>query len=100
MVSTISQLRVLFAIIPIFRSFAAGAQAQGKKPTAFPELAADVGQDREQLLVTGAKSEGKIVWYTSLAGGSYKALVEGFEAKYPGVKIEVYRAPGSELTTR
>src|SRR2546422_826328 len=39
MVSTISQLRVLFAIIPIFLSFAAAAQAQGKKPTAFPELA-------------------------------------------------------------
>ena len=100
MVSTISQLRVLFAIIPIFLSFAAGAQAQGKKPTAFPELAAYVGPDREQILLAGAKNESKVVWYTSLAGGSYKALVEAFEAKYPDIKIEVYRAPGSELTTR
>ena len=100
MVSTINQLRVLFAIIPIFLSFAAIAHAQGKKPTTFAELAAYVAPDREQILLAGAKSEGKLVWYTSLAGGSYKALVEAFEAKYPGVKVEVYRAPGSELTTR
>jgi iron(III) transport system substrate-binding protein len=100
MVSTINQLRVLFAIIPIFLSVAAIAHAQGKKPTTFAELAAYVAPDREQILLAGAKSEGKLVWYTSLAGGSYKALVEAFEAKYPGVKVEVYRAPGSELTTR
>jgi iron(III) transport system substrate-binding protein len=73
---------------------------QAKKPTSVAELAAYTGRDREQILLNGAKSEGKVVWYTSLAGGSYKAIVEAFEAKYPGVKVEVYRAGGSDLTVR
>ena len=34
--------------------------------------------DREQVLYTGAKTEGKITWYTSLAGDSYKAMVKVF----------------------
>jgi iron(III) transport system substrate-binding protein len=73
---------------------------QTKKPASIAELAAYVGADREQLLYSGAKSEGKLVWYTSLAGGSYKALVKAFEAKYRGVPVEVYRASGSELVVR
>ena len=94
------QLRFLFAVVAILLNSAVVAHGQGKDPTSLAELAAYVGPDREQLLFAGAKTEGKVVWYTSLAGGSYKALVEAFEAKYPGVKVEVYRAPGSELTVR
>ena len=44
------------------------------------------------MFLQGAKTEGKITWYTSLAGGSYKELAAAFEAKYPGVKVESYRA--------
>ena len=43
-------------------------------------------RDREQRLAAGAEAEGKVVWYTSLAGSSYKELAQGFEKKYPGVK--------------
>jgi iron(III) transport system substrate-binding protein len=64
------------------------------------ELASYMGADREQILYEGAKSEGKIVWYTSLSGGSYKALAAAFEAKYPGVGVEVYRAAGADLALR
>jgi iron(III) transport system substrate-binding protein len=74
--------------------------AQTKKPASFAEMAASTGSDRDQLLLSGAKSEGKVVWYTSLGGGSYKAMIQAFESKYPGVKVEVYRAGGSELVTR
>ncbi len=88
------QWRVLLAIAAIVFSFEGVTFAQSKKPVSLAELAAYVGADREQILLAGAKSEGKVVWYTSLAGGSYKALVEAFEAKYPGVKVEVYRAGG------
>ncbi|HET9297120.1 MAG TPA: extracellular solute-binding protein, partial [Candidatus Binatia bacterium] len=56
--------------------------------------------DREAILYAGAKSEGKIIWYTSLAGDSYKELVKAFEAKYPGVKVDSYRAAGAELVVR
>jgi len=81
--------RVLFAALVFILLAASGAPGQIKKPTSLAELAAYTGADREQLLLAGAKSEGKVVWYTSLAGGSYKAIVEVFEAKYPGVKVEV-----------
>ena len=64
------------------------------------ELATYRGADREAMLYAGAKTEGKIIWYTSLAGDSYKELVKAFETKYPGVKVESYRAAGAELVVR
>ena len=73
------------------------AWAQSPKPKSIAELAIYTGSDREQLLYAGAKSEGTVTWYTSLAGDSYKALARAFEAKYPGVRVESYRAGGSEL---
>jgi iron(III) transport system substrate-binding protein len=74
--------------------------AQPRKPATLPEIATYNGPDREQVLYAGAKGEGKIVWYTSLAGDSYKAIARAFEAKYPGVRLETYRAGGSELVPR
>ncbi len=64
------------------------------------ELVTYNGADREQVLYAGAKTEGKIVWYTSLAGESYKAMAKAFETKYPGVKVEAYRVSGSDMTVR
>jgi iron(III) transport system substrate-binding protein len=74
--------------------------AQTAKQMTISELATYAGKDREQLLYAGAKSEGKVTWYTSLAGDSYKAMVKAFEGKYPGVKVEAYRVSGSDMTVR
>ena len=74
--------------------------AQMRKPAGIAELAVYNGADREQILYSGAKSEGKVIWYTSLAGDSYKAIARAFEAKYPGVRLETYRAGGTELVPR
>src|SRR5690349_24372582 len=79
---------------------ASPASAQPRKPSTIVELAVYRGADREQVLYAGAKTEGKIIWYTSLAGDSYKEMVKAFEAKYPGVKVESFRAPGADLVTR
>jgi iron(III) transport system substrate-binding protein len=79
---------------------AAAAWGQTKKPATLAELAAYAGADRQQILLAGAKAEGKVVWYTSLAGSSYKELTKGFEAKYPGIKLEAYRAAGRELLSK
>jgi iron(III) transport system substrate-binding protein len=73
---------------------------QSKKPLTIAELAAYTGADREQRLLEGAKAEGKVVWYTSLAGSSYKDLVKGFETKYPGIKVETYRGTSTDIMTR
>src|ERR687898_1951414 len=76
------------------------AWLQTRKPASLPELARYMGPDREQILYAGAKAEGKLMWYTSLAGGSYKELIAAFEAKYPGVRVVVYRAGGADLYVR
>ncbi|HEY2919585.1 MAG TPA: hypothetical protein VGK77_11400 [Candidatus Binatia bacterium] len=74
--------------------------SQPRKPASVAEIVTYNGPQREQLLYTGAKSEDKVVWYTSLAGDSYKAIARGFEAKFPDVRLEAYRAGGSELVPR
>ena len=76
------------------------APAQTRNAMTIAELVTYSGKDREQVLHGGAKAEGKVTWYTSLAGDSYKGMVKAFESKYPGVKVEVYRVSGSEITTR
>lgn len=73
--------------------------AQARKPMT-AELVTYAGQDREQVLYAGARTEGKVTWYTSLARESYKAMVKAFESKYPGVRVEAYRVSGSDMTTR
>ena len=73
--------------------------AQTGKPTTIAELANYSGPDREQMLAAGAKKEGKVVWYTALAGGSYKDLAQTFQAKY-GVQVEAYRGTSKDLISK
>jgi iron(III) transport system substrate-binding protein len=73
--------------------------AQSTKPSTLAELAVYNGPDREQLLVAGAKKEGKVVWYTALAGGSYKDLARAFEVKY-SVPVEAYRGASRDLIAK
>jgi iron(III) transport system substrate-binding protein len=91
-------MKVLFGTVLIALSLASSGWAQSKMPLA--QLAAYNRPDRERILYAGAKGEGKIMWYTSLAGGSYKELANAFEAKYSGVKVEVYRGTRQELGAR
>lgn len=74
------------------------AWCQTSQPKTAAELAKYLGSDRERLLYEGAKKEGKIVWYTSLT--VYKEMAKFFEAKYPGVSVEPYRAPAVNLASR
>jgi iron(III) transport system substrate-binding protein len=93
-------MRISWIIIVLLSLFPVESGAQARKPATIEELASYMGADREQVLYGGAKSEGKVVWYTSLAGGSYKALASAFEKRYPGVKVEAFRASGSDLTVK
>ena len=93
-------MRTLGLVLFMFVLFSSESFAQARKPMTISELVTYNGKDREQVLYAGAKSEGKITWYTSLAGESYKGMVKAFEAKYSGVKIEAYRVSGSDMTTR
>ena len=90
----VSVLTVLSVLLP------SQLLAQARKPMTISELVTYNAKDREQVLYAGAKGEGKVTWYTSLAGESYKGMTKAFEGKYPGVKLEAYRVSGSEMTVR
>ena len=89
---------IFVAALMFFLSSASAAWSQPKMST--EQLAAYNKPDREKILYAGAKAEGKVTWYTSLAGDSYKQLAAAFDAKYPGVKVESYRATRQEMSAR
>jgi iron(III) transport system substrate-binding protein len=93
-------MNVSFSALVFSVGIAATAAAQSAKPIPIEQLAAYNKPDREKVLYAGAKTEGKITWYTSLAGNSYKDLAAAFEARYPGVKVESYRATRQEMSAR
>ena len=87
----------LLAIL-LVASLLGSAWCQSAQPKTAAELAKYLGADRERVLYEGAKKEGKLVWYTSLT--VYKEMAKAFEAKYPGVTVELYRAPAVNLASR
>ena len=76
------------------------AWSQTVKSPSPAELASYAGADRERLLLDGAKREGKVVWYTTLAAEQNKQIASAFEAKYPGVKVDTFRTGSSALAQR
>lgn len=91
-------LYFLFTVMFFLASLFGSARAQSPKPTTLPDLAKYTGADRGRVLYDGAKKEGKFLWYTSLIAN--KEIVKIFEAKYPGVTVETYRASGTQLASR
>src|SRR4026208_401435 len=85
------------AILLVMLSVESG-WCQSAPPKTAAELAKYMGADRERLLYDGAKKEGKLVWYTSLT--IYKEMAKSFEARYPGVAVEPYRATAVNLVSR
>lgn len=75
------------------------AWAQTRKPRTLDELAAYTGADRQQILLDGAKAEGKITWYTSLSG-VYRELADAFKRKYPDIVMDAYRGGSTDLAQR
>src|SRR5215831_15197791 len=94
------KMNILSAALCLLFLLPSEARLQSRKPMTIAELVTYNGADRENILYNGAKTEGKITWYTSLAGESYKGMVKAFETKYPGVKVEAYRVSGSHIMVR
>lgn len=75
-------------------------RSQVGKPSSVAELASYTGADRERVLIEGAKREGKVSWYTTLAANQNKQIAKAFETKYPGVKVETFRTGSGALIER
>jgi iron(III) transport system substrate-binding protein len=93
-------MKILTAALFIVLVNSTSVWSQTTKPSSAADLAAYSGSDRERLLVEGAKREGKVVWYTTLAAEQNKQIANTFEAKYPGVKVETFRTGSSALVQR
>src|SRR4030095_16317345 len=51
-------------------------------------------------LLEGAKKEGKLVWYTSMAIDTSKPLLDAFVKEYPFIKADLVRAGEEQLMNR
>ena len=87
--------RLARILVPLLLLIPAVAAAQSKNGDVYKYR----GADREQRLVEGAKREGTVVLYTSLAPTESKPLAEAFEKKY-GVKVELWRALSDKVVQR
>lgn len=92
-------MKVLCLALLILVTTSSLGWGQTKKPKTLDELVAYTGADRHQILLDGAKAEGKVVWYTSLSG-VYREVVDAFKRKYPDVAVEVYRGGSTDLGPR
>ncbi|MGH7929017.1 MAG: ABC transporter substrate-binding protein [Candidatus Binatia bacterium] len=93
-------MRVLIATVLAIFTWASSGSAQAAQSKSVAELAAYNKPDREKVLYEGAKKEGKVVWYTSLAGGPNKQIPQAFEKKYPGITVEVFRSSSDAIIAR
>ena len=80
-------------------SSGAAGQASGA-PSTPPEIARYQGTDRQQVLEAGARKEGTVTWYTSMAGDAIDGVTNGFKQKYPYVQVNVFRADAIDLITK
>jgi iron(III) transport system substrate-binding protein len=94
-----SNMKILSLTVLAILTMSWPAWSQGTKPRTLDELVAYTGPDRQQMLLAGAKAEGKVVWYTSLSG-NYKEIVDAFKKKYAEIQIEVYRAGSTDVAQR
>lgn len=58
------------------------------------------GPGRLDALVAGARTEGHLTWYTSLAGPVGSALANAFGKHYPFIKVSMFRAAENVLATK
>jgi iron(III) transport system substrate-binding protein len=76
------------------------ASGSTKKPVTFEEIATYKGADRQQMLEDGAKQEGTLTWYTTIAGDVLDAEIKAFTQKYPYLKVELFRTDTVPLQTK
>lgn len=94
------RMGIFSTVMLVFWALLSNVWGVERKPATLAELAAYTGADREQVLLAGAKAEGKVVWYTTLTGGPDQAIPKAFEAKYPGVKVETYRGTARDVMAK
>jgi iron(III) transport system substrate-binding protein len=87
--------RIALLILASALVLGAGAQSQEKNAGVYLYE----GGDRLQRLVEGARKEGTLIVYTSLATSESVPLTQAFEKKY-GVRVELWRSLSEQIVRR
>ena len=67
----------------------------------FAQPRAGLAADVDSALVEAAKKEGQVVWYSTLIVNQIvRPMVDAFEAKYPGIKVQYSRATSSDVAIK
>lgn len=96
LVGPIRPLRRFLAAALALAAFGAAAQSAEQNPALFTYK----GADRDARLVERARQEGTVSFYTSMAPTEGKPLVEAFEKKYEGIKVQMWRGLSDALVQR
>jgi iron(III) transport system substrate-binding protein len=57
-------------------------------------------QPRGEDSLAAAKKDGEVVWYTTTSNEDNQAVVNGFNRKYPFVKVQILRTTGEKIRER
>jgi iron(III) transport system substrate-binding protein len=71
--------------------------------TAAPAAATNAGPvptATSDSLADEAKKEGTLVWYTSNTRPNATDIAQRFEARYPGIKVDLFQAGGSQILSK
>ena len=89
-----------FSFILVFLS----VSAFDVRATTISELTSKVAplsaKDRKELLVSGAKKEGQMVYYGTLPVNQFAALKEAFNSQYPFLDLKNYYSPRQGILNR
>lgn len=69
-------------------------------PVGIEQLVNYKGNDREQVLVEGARKEGVLSVYSATNARDSQPMVDGFKKKYPFIKTELLAGTGESVSTR
>jgi iron(III) transport system substrate-binding protein len=95
---------VLVLVLAVLVSGCGGAAPATPTPTpsggatSLADLAVYPSADREQMLIEGARKEGKAVLYTS--NSQIEGLMTDFQKKYPFIKVDAIRGQNTEIQQR
>jgi len=68
--------------------------------TGIEQLANYKGKNREQVLIDGARKEGLLYVYTSMNAKDSQPVVDGFQKKYPFIKVDLFPGRNEDVASR
>ncbi len=93
--------KIKYLVVSLISLFLFSSLGFAKEPEEiWQELAQLSGEKRRSFLLSKARKEGKVVWYTNLRISLFSALRNDFKKTYPKVKLEYWRASGDRVANR